>query len=480
MLDVAAPLAQVAQVCAPMNRFRTNLDGYRLGLFSILGLVSAGCAGKAESDTGDETAPAPGGAARAAEGTLFPAHLRCEGETPSQLGVGLRACANGIIHRPAQEPCDDCAPVFTGYSSFGDRCGTEEDCEPGALCVASREITDPEACQLSFRTFFACQTRTDECGADAQCEPGRSCIMVDGSRRCEATPECLAPPPGPVPGRPFQVAGEARIAGVRASRDWCGEGFGEATDMDPPRARCAAAYWLSAALMEHASIAAFARFSLQLLQLGAPLDLTRASHQAMRDETEHARRCFILASRYAGAPLGPAPLAMTGAFEEQSLAEIARLAFREGCVGETCAALEASEALEHAADAMVQETLALIAGDERRHAELAWRFLAWALERDSTGEVARVVQSELDRVRSEIAASPRAAARIFTDEDAALSRHGILSAHHLGELRQAALISVVLPCAERLLAAPRSASKRSVQPRDGAPSNPAATPESSA
>ena len=49
----------------------------------------------------------------------------------------------------------------------------------------------------------------------------------------------------------------------------------------PPRLRLQIAdRWLEAALDEHASIAAFSRFSLHLMAVGAPPDLIAAAHEA--------------------------------------------------------------------------------------------------------------------------------------------------------------------------------------------------------
>ena len=64
--------------------------------------------------------------------------------------------------------------------------------------------------------------------------------------------------------------------------------------------------------MEHASIAAFARFSLELLAFGAPPDLVEQAQAAMADETRHAKLCFALAGAYAERPIGPGALDMTG------------------------------------------------------------------------------------------------------------------------------------------------------------------------
>jgi len=54
--------------------------------------------------------------------------------------------------------------------------------------------------------------------------------------------------------------------------------------------------WAADGLAEHSSIATFARFTLQLMVLGAPSDLLSRSQQAGKDEVEHARLCFQVES----------------------------------------------------------------------------------------------------------------------------------------------------------------------------------------
>src|SRR5690606_35836975 len=119
--------------------------------------------------------------------------------------------------------------------------------------------------------------------------------------------------------------------------------------------------------MEHASIAAFARFTLQLLHLGAPPSLIEDAQRAMADETQHAQDCFGLASRYLGTAVGPGALSMNQALQETSLEDIVLLTVREGCIGETCAALEAAEAYEETTEPDTKIVLDRIRGDEFRH-----------------------------------------------------------------------------------------------------------------
>lgn len=137
--------------------------------------------------------------------------------------------------------------------------------------------------------------------------------------------------------------------------------------------------WLEAAQMEHASIASFGRFALQLLKLGAPAELVQSAHEAALDEIEHARICFALASAYAGQAYGPGGLdGISGEFPSD-FRTVLCANVEEGCVGETLAALEAAEAAKRATDPAVRAALEAIALDEERHAQLAWSFWGWAL-----------------------------------------------------------------------------------------------------
>jgi hypothetical protein len=87
--------------------------------------------------------------------------------------------------------------------------------------------------------------------------------------------------------------------------------------------------------MEHASIAAFARFALQLLAVGAPPDLVHGAQIAMGDEADHARLAFRLASAYAVRAVGPSALDIFGALDGFCIEQLVATLLREGCIGET-------------------------------------------------------------------------------------------------------------------------------------------------
>lgn len=131
--------------------------------------------------------------------------------------------------------------------------------------------------------------------------------------------------------------------------------------------------------MEHASIASFAKFSLDLLALAAPPDLVEAAHRAAIDEVHHARIAWAISSALSATPVGPGPLdvplASSSATAERCVAET----FFDGCVGETAAAARARNAARETSDPALRAALDIIARDEACHADLAWGFVSWAV-----------------------------------------------------------------------------------------------------
>jgi hypothetical protein len=200
-----------------------------------------------------------------------------------------------------------------------------------------------------------------------------------------------------------------------------------------------AEHWQRAALMEHASVAAFARFGLELLALGAPSDLLLECARAMTDEAIHAELCFGLATRYGKRAVGPGPLSMESALDDVTLESAVRNALLEGCIGETLAAAEAQAACEHASDPVVRVVLERIAADETRHAALAFRFVTWALGRGDAS-IAEVVRRTLSEHHDANADASTAAA-----SDAALLEAGVLPEHHRADVRRYAYETIVRP-----------------------------------
>jgi hypothetical protein len=245
-------------------------------------------------------------------------------------------------------------------------------------------------------------------------------------------------------GRPLLVDGQARVARVTARADWCAQSELDVAALDPAERAELARAWLEDAQLEHASIASFARFMLDLLAFGAPAELVERCQRAMADEVQHARVCFGLASAYAGVALGPARLDTSGVTPSLSLAAAAAAAVREGCINETVAAVTATEQARAAAQPELRSILERIASDEADHAELAWRFVDWAM-RQGGEPVRAAVAWELRRPA--FRASPRQ-----EPETASSTGSGRLSRAQHEALEELSWTEVILPCAAALSA----------------------------
>ncbi len=249
-------------------------------------------------------------------------------------------------------------------------------------------------------------------------------------------------------GRPFVSGGGARLAEVAPRTDWLSRGSNDdGCDLDAATARALRSAWLEDARGEHASVASFARFTLELLGLGAPAELVLDAQRAALDELEHARLCFAVVARISGEALGPGPFDGADAPPRRSLAACAAAAVREGCIGETLAAAIAAAELERASDPAARRALERIAADEARHAEASYRFVAWALATGGT-DVKRVVRLAFEQ---SLAEPVRPSGDLPSGVDArAWRRFGRLAPSERDEVVREALSDVIRPCAARL------------------------------
>ena len=262
-----------------------------------------------------------------------------------------------------------------------------------------------------------------------------------------------------VVGRPLMIEDVPRSAHLsdRAS-DWLGRGsIPDLRGLDEATRLALANAWSSEAAFEHASVASFAKLSLELMALGAPRELIEATHRAALDELEHASLGFSLATAYAGSERGP------GLFEvvrdlrlATSLADLAAQAVEEGCVGETLAALIAGAQRHAASDDAVVSALSRIAEDEARHAELSWRIVGWALAVGDAEVGARVENAfarAIEQTRQDVETGRLAKAYDVEDESVLRMRaHGRLAPIDVANEKDRGLREVVLPAMRALLA----------------------------
>jgi hypothetical protein len=155
---------------------------------------------------------------------------------------------------------------------------------------------------------------------------------------------------------------------------------------------------------------------------------------------------LALASRFAGRELDLGALAIDGALRDtEDLAAAVRAAVLEGCIDETLAAHEAACLATLAEDPQVVRVLERIASDEARHAALAWKFVAWVLERrpDLRGLVAEA-----------FVVVPKHDSHASHESDALAL--GCPSPGLRARWRRVGLRELVGPCAARLLEASRT------------------------
>lgn len=425
---------------------------------------AGGAAGQGQGGAGGQSVPSDAGGERgfgvgecdaAACPGLYP---YCEASV-----FDMERCAEGCLTDddcPAGNVCSCPVVRLPGEDRPGQcvvaTCVTDADCAPGLSCVV--EYDDCPSGFESESLTFRCQTPRDQCLVAADCaEQGAICTYVsDLSRRICYVPEGVC-------GRPLLIDGKPRLATATPRPDWAAptDPMPDVARLTTDERRLLAEHYTQMGLMEHASIAAFARFSLQLLSLGAPPRLVEACTTAIADETRHTRLCFELASHYAGTKLGPTALAIDGCLESAELERILELVIAEGCVGETVAALEAAEAAAQALDPALQQVLRRIADDERRHAELAFHFVGWALtQRPALADLVERVFSGCTQTPENVAVAETSgwSQRVLA--------HGLLSRRQRAELRDGALRDVVRPCAGALLAVSRTAAAtgRSLSP----------------
>lgn len=365
----------------------------------------------------------------------------------------------------------------SGMGQIGTYCGctyaceTDEDCGAGKACVCkgtgalgtAHSVCAKAACKVDAdcpesscglsvynngcheQVSLACRTREDGCRNDADCGNklggrggGGACVVRSVGDKDAASLRWECGFRSCVIGRPLVIEGEARAAAAAAREDWKASADIEIDALPEALRARLAEHHAAVAAMEHASVASFARFSLQLLALGAPAELVAEAHRAALDEIEHARLAYGIASRFAGRALGPSILPEATAPLSADMVQIVEALVEEGCVGETLGAAEGMELERRAADRGLAGALARIAEDEERHAQLAWRALKWLLEvggEEARGAARRAFARAVERYGQDPAEVP------VVREDL-----GMLSARTLGKLRREVIAEVVLPC----------------------------------
>ncbi len=462
-----------------------HLPPLRLFLLTACGLgVPLGCLSKDDdsgTDSGIDT------------GTSF---VGCEGEVEilDEAGVatGYVRCDDGAVNRVAPRTWDpsidaarctgeeidrscevdaDCTDSPHGaciqYNWKGGAadacgcvyaCGTDADCDAGEICIGAG--VQDGIVRWSTCVQASCAVAEDcpsgECGLSAW-DDGCGMVVELGCRSdadaCRTDGDCPEIPCGLgyedpdtfmcredscTPGRPLKVDGQARTAPVRSgSAAWAQE-LRPSLPLSRKARRALARWWSEIGSLEHASVASFSRFALELMAIGAPPELLIEAQRSAADEIEHARLAFGLASAYAGEAVGPGALSMSGLRVSSDPAEILASLIEDACVNETLASAEARAAADACVDPVVRELLVRIADDEARHAALGWRCLRWLLEQHP--ELSEQARQAFDQVQLRPVGAGLDLAALGMPSPAARQA-----------IQQATIREVVLPCAQALL-----------------------------
>jgi hypothetical protein len=242
--------------------------------------------------------------------------------------------------------------------------------------------------------------------------------VFTGSGTIPPGPTLIGPPCGDPPcpitivGRPFvdtdglEITSDASICAASAwtttfvdeippydsaKQQYGDEQYGKLSKKSGSIDRGLATEWTNKAIGEHASIASFAAFTINLMSNQAPPDLIRDSLNAAMDELNHAVTSFEIASLLTGQPIQPGKLPPSKHAFEKNLTALALATAQEGCIAETLSALElAMEVDRAAADAdaddvstMLMRKTKIIALEEGGHSVLAWRTIHWICSTNS-------------------------------------------------------------------------------------------------
>jgi hypothetical protein len=194
-------------------------------------------------------------------------------------------------------------------------------------------------------------------------------------------------------GRQIRSFGKILLPPVESQRDaWTtlaktGElGLDGATlALDAETRAALAAQWRENGRTEHASVAAFARLTLDLMALGAPPELVAGANRDALDEIRHAELCFGLARALDGRTEGPgafpaaAKARTPSAVRTVALAELAVDSLIDGALHEGVSARIVAKLARRCEDATIGSLMKEIAADEGRHARHGWDVVKWCL-----------------------------------------------------------------------------------------------------
>jgi hypothetical protein len=184
-------------------------------------------------------------------------------------------------------------------------------------------------------------------------------------------------------GRQLRRLGKVLLAPLETGATWNTLLFTSAVPADVRGAL--AAQWRENGRTEHASVAAFARLTLDLMALGAPPRLLQDAQRDAQDEIRHAELCFSLARGLDGRSERPSAFPQAARartlsrFRTLALAQLAVNSLVDGALHEGVSARVIAQLVRRCEHPEIRAVLKELAADEGRHCAHGWDVVEWCL-----------------------------------------------------------------------------------------------------
>ena len=203
-------------------------------------------------------------------------------------------------------------------------------------------------------------------------EKGDTCCYQAKYQQLRDTPNC-------VHGRPYMQEDNVIVAQLEQRPGLWKAPMQAIVHPNQEEREIAGQFYLAAAQAEHASIASFNRFALELISFGAPPNLIQRAQEAAIDEIRHAQSAFSIANSLLEQQPQPANMPMDVQLAT-NIQDLASAVLEEAAIQETLAVLLAAEQRKIVQSPDIKRFLDDVIRDESRHAELAFETLRWCIE----------------------------------------------------------------------------------------------------
>jgi hypothetical protein len=285
----------------------------------------------------------------------------------------------GIYSACSESKCPDGDCVESNYciQVYNEECPSAEDFEneylPSETCDGLEHI---EATSEATASEIPSISPVGDTGSISESNSYNCCydtLAKTGGALCNDNPIG-------VEGRPFICDGVAQVASISLGTTWSEGPLAESHQLTLEQRQILSVFWLRTAQMEHASVASFHQFALDLMRFGASPELLMRTNKAVMDEISHAKAAFAITEGFLGQPFSPSEFHMR-LQPAKDLPEFAVKVALEGAINETIAVVLATLQREKCTDYAIKKFLTDIIREEAEHAELAWDTLRWLVQK---------------------------------------------------------------------------------------------------